>query len=137
MDAARANGNGAEARFEKMDKDLKDFFDDQQKFISMAIGGLEERLSGRIAKGEGRLGKVEDRLGKVEERLERFERNVKIGFRVLDGRIGHLDRRLQQVDVRLNRMDRRMTREFAGIRKTLATLVRQGGRKIHRQRRAK
>ena len=89
-----------------VDRELKDFFQDQQSFIKVAIGSLEKQLTTRF-----------DLLGS----------NVKAGFQVMDGRIGSVEARLDRVEARLGRVEgrlARMDRDLAQIKRDLKTLLR-------------
>lgn len=131
----KPNGKGPEVRIEQMDKDLKAFFEDQNKFIVFTVNAAEGRLAERIESAEGRvvtvearLGKVEAKLGDLKTRLDKFEQTVKVGFRVLDGRIGYVTQRFDKLEKRMDRrfksMNRRMSNGFAEINKKLDILMR-------------
>ena len=79
-----------------MDSDLKAFFLDNQAFIRVAVGGVEERLT---------------------KRLDKFEATVGAGFRAIDNRLAGDDQRLDAIDKRLATHDQR----FDAINKRLTT----------------
>lgn len=101
-----------EERVERMDSHLRQFFDDQQKFITATVGGAEQRLTGR---------------------LKKFETEVKAGFKTIDDRLSAHDQRFDGIDRRLDAMDARFDRidtDLDELKRNVRLLV---GRKSARQ----
>ena len=83
-----------------MDSHLKQFFDDQQGFIRLTLGGLEERLTNR---------------------LENFESKVMAGFQGVDSRLSAHDQQFVGISRRLDAMDQ----QFVGINRRLDVMDRR------------
>jgi len=75
---------GLEQRVGKMDMELKEHFDDQQRFISGALAGLEKRLVEKL--GEQITG-VEERLG---ARVDKMDRDMHAAFAGMDSKLSVL-----------------------------------------------
>ena len=112
-----------EDRVERMDSHLKQFFDDQQGFISLTVENAEKRLTALVT---DKVGGLEKRL---TQRIEQFENKVTALFKGVDSRLSAHDhqfvginRRLDAVDTRFAGMNRRldaMDTRFAGIDRRL------------------
>jgi chromosome segregation ATPase len=89
-------------RVERMDAHLKQFFDDQQGFISLTVENAEKRLTALVTDSVGGLEK------RLTGRLEKFETAVKAGFKTIDDRLSAHDQRFAGIDRRLDGIDRRL-----------------------------
>jgi hypothetical protein len=94
---------GLQKRVDKMDTELKEHFDDQQRFISGALAGVEKRLGEQIAGFEKRLGK----------QIAGFEKRLGEQIAGVENRLG----------ARVDKMDRDMHAAFAGMESKLSVLT--------------
>ena len=111
-------------RVERMDAHLKQFFDDQQGFISLTVENAEKRLTALVTDSVGGLEK------RLTGRLETFETAVKAGFQTIDDRLSHHDQRFAGIDRRLDAIDS----QLGAITRDLRTLI---GRQAARPRKAR
>ena len=100
-------------RVERMDAHLKQFFDDQQGFISLTVENAEKRLTALVTDSVGSLEK------RLTGRLDKFETAVKAGFKTIDDRLSAHDRRFDSIDRRFDGIDDQL-RE---LRRDLRTLI--------------
>jgi hypothetical protein len=115
-----------EERVERMDAHLKQFFDDQQGFIRVTVGGLEKRLTDRLEKFEtvvtAGFQTIDDRLSAHDHRFDGIDRRLSAHNQRFDG----IDRRLDGIDGRLDAIEG----QLRALTRDLRTLI---GRKAARR----
>ena len=109
-----------------MDRDLKEYFADQQSFVSHALLSLEKRTDARFVRLEARFDGLEKRFDGLEARFDerekqstKFERDVRLSFQIVDGRLRGIEGRMEAGFVEIKREMKAITADLKRVIRAL------------------
>jgi hypothetical protein len=106
-------------RVEKMDKDLKEYFADQQSFISHALSSAEKRTDARFVRLETRFDGLETKFDEREKKAAKFERDVRLSFQVVNARLRGIEGRMEVGFAEIRRDMKGMAADLKRVIRTL------------------